>query len=387
MKTKKTALILLQLLCCALLSAQHSLQSTLNMFRPGDIIVKQQVDYKDPGRAGENVLWDFSKLNAVNSEYTISYLAPKLSPEQTYIMGLDTLSVMEVDPENLIIGYEHFTAYYYQLKNNRLFLLGHANAVSQMRNEKPVLLFEYPFSYKERICDDYYSKTFSAGVKPMKSRGEVSSEADAQGMMILPSGDTLRHVMRIKTVRTIIEMPDTIVKNRRNKAKEYKATNTLIESYLWYAKGYRYPVFETICQFNKNDSTHVEFFSTAFFYPPQEHHYLESDTENQAVLDSSIIIDNSPIDPKQWIKDNFRYNFNPNPVSYTLNIEYHLEQPAEVSISLYHTVNGIVSKIPADMKQSGSYTETLDCSSLPIGTYVLSFQVEGETVSSVVLKK
>ena len=48
------------------LYAQHSLQSELNYFRAGDEIIKQQVVYKDPGRTGENVLWDFSRLTSVD---------------------------------------------------------------------------------------------------------------------------------------------------------------------------------------------------------------------------------------------------------------------------------------------------------------------------------
>ncbi len=55
------------------LSAQHSLHSTLNMYRPGDVIIKQQVNYKSPGRSGENALWDFSKLTPVNKEYKLTY--------------------------------------------------------------------------------------------------------------------------------------------------------------------------------------------------------------------------------------------------------------------------------------------------------------------------
>jgi hypothetical protein len=35
-----------------ILSAQHVLRSELNMFRAGDEIIKQQVEYKNPGRKG-----------------------------------------------------------------------------------------------------------------------------------------------------------------------------------------------------------------------------------------------------------------------------------------------------------------------------------------------
>jgi len=49
-----------------MLSAQHTLQRELHLPRVGDELIKQQVEYKDPGRSGDNVLWDFSRLTSIN---------------------------------------------------------------------------------------------------------------------------------------------------------------------------------------------------------------------------------------------------------------------------------------------------------------------------------
>ncbi|WP_321425143.1 hypothetical protein [uncultured Bacteroides sp.] len=46
--------------------AQTLLKKEYNMLRGGDVIIKQQRKYKNPGRAGANVLWDFGKQEAVN---------------------------------------------------------------------------------------------------------------------------------------------------------------------------------------------------------------------------------------------------------------------------------------------------------------------------------
>jgi hypothetical protein len=387
---KKLFILSVACLTSTLSFAQHRLTSNHNRMRPGDKILKQQVEYKDEGRSGENVLWDFGKLKSVNPEYSVSYFAPKLSPEDTYIMGLDTFPAKNIHPEELIIGYEHFTAYYYRFKDSCLYLTGHANAVSQMRHEKPVLIAKYPVSYGGNIRDNYQSLTLYAGAKPFNSRGDITVEADASGMMMLPDGDTLRNVMRIKTIRTITEIPDTTINDKRPNKKRKEPTppmNTRIESYVWYAEGYRYPVFETIRHFDENDSINSEFFATAFFYPPQEHYYLDDDPENQAVLDNAGESNAAPLSPEQWIKKNFTYNFNPNPVSHLLNIEYRLEEATEVGIKLSHSATGIAANIPVGFKQKGSYTETINCASLPVGTYVLSFLVHGQIVSNVILKK
>lgn len=43
-----------------------------NRLRSGEVLIKQQVEYKDSGESGANRLWDFSKLKSVNDEYTLT---------------------------------------------------------------------------------------------------------------------------------------------------------------------------------------------------------------------------------------------------------------------------------------------------------------------------
>lgn len=73
----RKALFILSLLIFSIkmssLFAQDVLRKEYNMFRSEDVITKQQVKYKHPGRAGANVLWDFSKQETVNGKYKLSY--------------------------------------------------------------------------------------------------------------------------------------------------------------------------------------------------------------------------------------------------------------------------------------------------------------------------
>ena len=52
---------------------QTTLTQLYNEFRSGDCLVKQQVEYEAPGDSGENVLWDFSRLEPVNDHYELKY--------------------------------------------------------------------------------------------------------------------------------------------------------------------------------------------------------------------------------------------------------------------------------------------------------------------------
>jgi hypothetical protein len=56
MRKIKYSQLLILFLLPEMLPAQFVLKKALNAPRPGDELTKQQVEYKDPGRSGENVL-------------------------------------------------------------------------------------------------------------------------------------------------------------------------------------------------------------------------------------------------------------------------------------------------------------------------------------------
>lgn len=305
-------LIIVLLLCPLLLNAQ--ITRTYNSPRSGDEIVKQQVQFKDPGREGQNVIWDFGKLRTIDDEYTLNYSTPYLEDNQ-YIMGNDTISGKEDNLENYLIGIEHSTMYYLKNTETGLDVLGHENATTGLRYNPRLLQMAYPTNYGEVHKQEYESKGLYSCRIPFESKGEVSQGADAYGVMILPSGDTLKHVLRVKTIQTIEE---TIYDVNGSITSEIALD---IENFKWYSKGYRYPIFETIKTIERSVSDTVagDGFSTAFFFPPQDHYYLDTDPENLAVLDSLWNIDHQqkdPIIPEDNTNPNttLSYNFYPNPV-------------------------------------------------------------------------
>lgn len=370
-----------------------------NCIRIGDEIIKEQVEYKDPGRSGENVIWNFSGLKAVNPQYRLTFHSPNLINDSIYIMGHDTILKENSNLENLIIGKEHATMYYYQIKNDTLFCLGHENPVTLLHNTIPFPLMAYPFRYKQTLEHTFESEGMHLIQKRTNTYGNISIVSDAYGKMILPSGDTLNSVIRIKTTQIIndtsnvgnnnIRLNDiSKIFSRKQLSKETEKRHKRIEAetYSWYVKGYRYPVFETVQAFESVDSLKNNTFSTAFFYPPVNHYYLEYDSDNTAILDSLNNMQATDA-PTSWINDNFSHNFWPNPVSTTLNIEYKLEQEAPVSIVFSSSIYGTIRIIPLKHQEVGLHTETIDCSSLYPGAYIIKFNVKNESVSNIILKK
>jgi len=359
-----------------------------NPIRQGDEIIKQQVEYKDPGRAGENVVWNFGQLNAVNPEYKLKYYPVRLTGDSIYIMGRDTFPKHNVNPEELVIGVEHRTMYYYRQKDDSLLVLGHENPVTLLHHKEPVLSMTYPFNYKQKTAKGFSSSGLYSSREEINTKGDIQIESDAYGMMILPSKDTLQHVLRVKSIQTILEAD-------RARMSGDNPLHIETETYRWYAKGYRYPVFETIRSFNVQDTGRVESFSTAFFYPPQNHYYLSDDPENLTVLDSLWNEKNKypgitgPDDNGGQLKPdlNFAYNYYPNPVENDLHVEYYLQEVSLVTIALFDINGKIVKSIPERKQKEGLYYETIDCSILPQGSYILRFTIGDKTVNEKILKK
>lgn len=360
---------------------------TYNGIRSGDELVKQQVEYKDPGREGQNVIWDFGKLQSINDEYTLSYSLPYLSSESTYVMGKDTIKVADVNEDNqYIIGIEHNTMYYYQQKNNELLLLGHENPTTLLQYVKPMVVINYPMNFDDQITNLYTSEGAYSSRIAFTSQGQNQIKADSYGMMILPSGDTLKHVLRTKTIQTINELIKGI-----GDQKDIEV-NTILETYKWYAKGYRYPIFETVQVTDQKDTVNAEPFSTAFFFPPQEHLYLDNDPENSAVLDSlwNIEVDKDrgyEIIPPTNDDLNFTYNFYPNPVVNTLTIEYYLERNTDVNISILNISGQLIKTLNKPRQVSGIHIEQIDFSTYTSGTYIISISTGKNVYSNKIIKR
>lgn len=74
------------------LSLYAQLNADHNSLRSGDVIIKQQVQYKDPGKVGENLLWDFSELELINDQYELVYSDAPLIGDSIYVMGYTNLT-------------------------------------------------------------------------------------------------------------------------------------------------------------------------------------------------------------------------------------------------------------------------------------------------------
>lgn len=373
------SLPLLVLLC---LNVFGQLNKEHNHLRAGDVLVKQQVEYIDPGESGKNKVWDFSKLKTINDEYTLTYSMPPLEEDSVYILGDNRYPQVNVFDNELLIGHEHNTMYYYRQTNDSLFMMGHENASVKVKHTNPILVAVYPMNFGQNNISKYISEGIYSGLIDIKYNGTIQTEVDAYGKIILPSGDSLSPVLRIKTTQLI-----------KNKDLNIINEDLTLETYRWYSKGYRYPVFEIINNIKTNDKTKI--FSTAFFFPPQDHLYLDYDPANQKLLDEiwnvEVItknhnllsyVDENSIEIEQIIS----CEIYPNPVVDNLILKYELFQDTDISFQLYSITGNLVRLIEKKKQIKGDYLENIDCSSLYPSQYILRIKSNNKFINHIIIK-
>uniref|UniRef100_A0AB33JRV6 Secretion system C-terminal sorting domain-containing protein n=1 Tax=Prevotella sp. GTC17262 TaxID=3236797 RepID=A0AB33JRV6_9BACT len=374
------------------LGAQDKLLKTTNRPRPTDRIVKQQVEYKHPGKSGTHVFWNFSEQNTVNPKYNIDYGQLR-------------------DAADTIIRTEHQTNYYYILRGDSLMLSGYENQTTRMHYTKPELLLHFPLAYGDSIGSYYHGTGKYCGKLDMASSGLSYSVADAYGLLILPGGDTLKHVIRVHTTKFISEKvqvlseQDTLQADSLNRKilsdqliQEFLNNDTTIlqeDIYRWYATGYRYPIFETVIAGGMRAKGKTTYFSTAFYYPPNEQSYLADDAENRKIQellrqeDARRSGNGRGKDARHPMEDelHFRYNFYPNPVRTTLSFEYYISDEAEVSYDLFGLSGILVCRRGPERVQGGAHEYRIDMSQLAAGTYILRVRVNEATYSERIIKR
>ncbi|MDO5665168.1 MAG: T9SS type A sorting domain-containing protein [Bacteroidia bacterium] len=378
------------------LTAQEQIRSDLNMFRANDTIVKQQVVYKHPGRQGTDILWDFGKLKTIDNKYTVVY-------EQT--------------SDSILSGTEHQTRYFYDFRNDSLFMTGHENSTTKMIYSSPELLLRFPIKLGDKAESYYQGNGVYCDKLDIKAYGTSKSIADATGMIILPSGDTLRHVTRVRTTKlisekigpllpdmTITSVPDSIRQlsvlsvDSINRFLQSDTSVLMTDTYRWYAAGYRYPVFETVSTGSAPSHSKTEYFTTAFYFPPNKHNYLKTDKKNASLLvelaEKDKLRNNSTSNSKNNVEgsvtiDNieFTYNYYPNPVELQLHFEYYLSKDAQVSFGLYGITGLMVYRSPIKSLKTGTYSEVIDMGYCSRGEYILTIIVNNKPFSEKIIKK
>lgn len=389
---KKTFLLVpfTLLFCNNICHSQYVITKENNLMRGSDRIVKQQVEYVDPGKPGKNKSWDFSGINTVNEKYRLHYRSYN---------------------DSLIYGTEHRTVYKYRLRRDTLYMTGYENPLTALGDSIPQVLMAYPFAYGSKIEKDFRFYGKYSGVDSLTSRGSSTVYADAYGTITLPDADTLDNVLRVYTLnesRIKVWNPHKSVNGSTgftNQVSDDSLTRHKEEIYRWYAEGYRYPVFETVTHTYYKNQEPLSRFCTAFYYPPHEQQLTIADSVNTKVRErlaqnrqqnygndfrksthrfdkdnNTDNINNTEYGPGRGLEDK-NGEFTVDAKTGNVIINYNLTENSEIEIILTDLHGRVFGYVPRHMQTGGTYTENVTGNSLNPGDYMLSFIVNGMAVN------
>uniref|UniRef100_A0AB33IVX0 T9SS type A sorting domain-containing protein n=1 Tax=Prevotella sp. GTC17253 TaxID=3236793 RepID=A0AB33IVX0_9BACT len=350
-----------------------SLCSRLNAPRAEDCLVEQVMDYSSVGPQGDNAIWDFSNVRMRGKDYKVSF---------------DSVKHESAD----FISMEHQTKYYYKMSNDSLFLCGYENPTTSVSFSCPELLLNFPMTYGQSISSSYEGKGKYCNKVDMKVYGLSRSRIDGRGILVLPTGDTLRHVLRLHRTKrffhdffsqkdSVIRSYDSIKTHYEDIMRARLSTDSLIlyeDVYQWYAPGYRYPVYESILARDGKTNQESPSYAIAFFYPPSAHMYLTDDQANRLLIrEKATGKTRSLYGAEQNELLDFGKNIQLLRNGNKLSLSYFLNGNHAVSFGIYDIKGYVYQYNERTYAQAGIYHEDMNIAELKPGIYIVKITLDG----------
>ena len=314
--------------------------------RIGDVMNRVPLTPFDVGKEGSDVLWDFSNIEDIGE----SSLVEVFQSSDSVLCTQDISKTQKL-----------------YLSSDTLKLIGYENRFVKMNYSTPFILLTYPFEYTNRIENSYEGKGIYCQHLLMKQSGVQSVESDSKGRLITSDGDTLRDVIRLHSFCTgFVEMyspNDSLQIDSAFRKLE------ITETYQWYARGFRYPIYESssVSYYDKKLSC-VSTIQTAYRYV-----ILENASVKDEVNDS---IRNTIKDKINKDDDIIRYYITNN--GSELTIHYDLDADATISTLICNDQGILYGREKVSQSKGTDYQMSLDIQSLPKGRYVLYINVNGK---------
>lgn len=359
---------LMSIICS--IPVQSQLRSELNLPRVGDVLMKEHIGYFDPGEPGEKQIWDLSRIKLIENTYIVNYFTRD---------------------DREIIGAENGKLSFLSTYGDSLLLSGYENPNSLVHYLQPGLLIQFPVKYGSTSKGQFQGRGKHFDRIESIVSGEINTEVDAAGAIILPGNDTLNCVIRIHIRKTEISryIPVSFGFDIDSPANDSLFLNCepemiITDTYQWYEEGFRYPVFETVETY-RNDSTGMILLSRdAYFYQPAEQAYLPDDAKNQEARERKATAHNAGILEKD--ENLLLFNCYPNPVKEHIVTELFFRQPVTVEAGLWDMNGRLIRQFPSKSNVN-HYREMLDVKSYPPGYYLIKVVAGGETISEKIVKQ
>jgi hypothetical protein len=366
---KKLFFIIITIAVCTTLYSQQINQLN-NRYRSYDVLEKKQVSVKGFDLNSKNGIWSLEDAELSEGTYNAEY-----STES------DTL-----------IAVERGDRTYFSQDRGTVSIIGSENYMERMSYDMPEAWLKFPMQLGDSISG-YFNGTGPYCERLFMRRfGTYLTVADAVGKLVLPEGDTLRHVLRLHTERHVgirlapidtmkckipIFTVDSIVRNMA--ADSVKMQEDI---YRWYADGYRYPVLEaSVLSRNGKRLT-----ADVYYCSPDVQRTLAYDEENEAVRErlakedaaarARSLDDDYSRRSKNCGNEGFAYNLSLNDGSNLVTIHYDIDHNTKMTALVANTLGYVYRRVDHNC-DSGNGQATIDCKGLRKGQYIIYINVDG----------
>lgn len=369
------------MLACQSLSAQQILTKEANVPQVGDRLRLLYVELPKDAYDEELHLWDFSRM-----------LSLEKNCHQRYMMTGDSV-------RHHTARIEDGQRAYYDIKGDSLLLTGHENRLTKVMYDEPELFLHFPMQLGDSIEGYFHGRGTYCNRIALHHYGHYHTKVMEQGSLILPEGDTLKHVLLVHTERITGERcyPDFYhdslsVYPTDSVLPRLQADSVLTTAHVerWYAPGYRYPILERRLEYIEDcaEESQEKLSDITLYNAP--YRQAELDDEYNAAVREMLANNPEGIDTNTSGNDDSNNNTDATSAKNvsvsvsgkTISVSFDLTTEAVVK-ALICDVLGIVHRQESQTGHAGEhYQMNVYCGGLSAGNYVLHLQVDGKTVFS-----
>ena len=300
--------------------------------------------YVEPGDAGKNVVWDFTKL-----EITGNFVGNIDQPVKE--RGSEMLS-----KSNSVL--EEFGNYFFFDVNRqgiKHYGYSSGSGTTTIEYTRPFVKMKYPFRYGDSFEGDFGGIYKVRGEEYGTIDGKYSVSADGEGTLVLPGGVSYSKALRVKEVKSYSNLMKT------------SAYDIEVETYRWYVNEHRFPILVLIKSTYINGTNRSSCGTQAAFNP---------------------VIINKLNELAQADDKAFVVNVYPNPYVGQVNIKFDVEEESFVNVSVYGTNGKIIATLANQNEKSGTKEFKFSAKQFGVGTgsYVVKVTVGENTVMEKIIE-
>jgi hypothetical protein len=317
----------------ALINAQTKLQYSVHAIHAGIDNPMTLCKYSNPGTAGANQKWDFSKLELV-------------TPFTGFVAKSDFSQYNSFFPKANTVLTEFNSLFYLNVTESQTEQYGYISSDGKVKisYRTPFIKMKYPFGY-----GDIYSGTLSGTYKLVNISesdlaGDYTVEADAYGTLILPGNSVFNDVIRVKTYKEF--------------TTKFPSGDQRVEivTYRWYNAIHRYPLLvltEYTTTFGQNKYS-----------------------DYQAAYNAEALKT-----PNTASTSDVNINLFPNPVTTVLHLTFNTPTIGQAEFSFYDAAGRNVLSISKEIVSEGVQEFDLSeyVSGFKSGKYILMINISGVT--------